>query len=211
MSITQRDAFPLTWPDGHAVTPRGRRGRAAFKSTLGGARDHLLNELRLLGTKRVIISSNIPVRQDGYPYASWRQPDEPGVAVYFQQRIVSPNGTVSWAERAIACDRWDRVEANMRALGKTVEALRGIARWGSTDIVDRAFRGFAALPPDPSTDWRLTLGFAADARPGLGAVRSAHRSLARTHHPDMPSGNEEQMRRLNAALHAAEAELGGRA
>jgi hypothetical protein len=45
-----------------------------------------------------------------------------------------------------ACDRWDSVADNVQAIRKTIEALRGIERWGTGDMVQRAFAGFVALP-----------------------------------------------------------------
>lgn len=90
------------------------------------ARDELVWEIERLGGRATIISSNIPLRQDGLPYASAKEPDEPGVAVYFSYRD---------APRCFACDQWDRVRDNLQATRKTIEALRGIARWGSGDMI----------------------------------------------------------------------------
>jgi len=38
------------------------------------------------------------------------------------------------------------VAAVLRAVWKTIEALRGIERWGAKEMVNAAFRGFKALP-----------------------------------------------------------------
>src|SRR5580698_11092428 len=78
------EAFPLQWPEGWPRTPW--RGKSRFGRNLGFAETKkLLSELRLLGARSVVISSNVPLRNDGLPYASEsnRKYDDPGVAVYF--------------------------------------------------------------------------------------------------------------------------------
>ncbi len=47
------------------------------------ARDDLVAELRRFGAKDVVLSTSVPLRLDGLPLAAARQPDDPGVAVYF--------------------------------------------------------------------------------------------------------------------------------
>ncbi|KAF7958244.1 hypothetical protein AWV80_01355 [Cupriavidus sp. UYMU48A] len=106
-----------------------------------------------------MISTNVPLRQDGLPYASYRKVDDEGVAVYF---------TLDGQQMSFACDRWNKVEHNMHAIVKTIDALRGIARWGTGDMMRAAFTGFAALP-SPSTvrSWREIIG----VRPGSVTCR----------------------------------------
>lgn len=186
-------AYPLRWPAGQ---PRKRRQAANFKVTMGVARDHLVNELKLLGARYVVVSTNVPTRLDGIPYASWRQPEDPAVAVYFDY---------DGEPMVFACDKWRKVEHNMRAIGKTIEALRGIARWGTTEMMKRAVSAFKALPADGS-DWRAVLGFAHDAQPSWDTVKRTYRDLAATAHPDK-GGSEIMMQRLNKAKEAAQKEL----
>ena len=112
-------AFPLHWPEGWPRTTS--RHSSAFQSSLGDARDHLMHQLDMMGARYTILSSNLELRRDGLPYANQRQPEDPGVAIYFQWR---------GKQMTFACDRWQKVEDNVRAIGKTVEALRGIERWG---------------------------------------------------------------------------------
>ena len=65
------EAFPLQWPEGWPRTPSGRRRKSKFGSNLGISQVTMLkNELRLLGAKNVIVSSNVAVRNDGLPYAA---------------------------------------------------------------------------------------------------------------------------------------------
>lgn len=195
--MTTRHPYPLDWPDGWARTPALDRRRPVFDNRLAPSRDALLREIRLMGGWDAVITSNLPVRRDGLPYADGRvQGGDVGVAIYWRQ-----NASARVVERVMACDRWDSVGGNMRALQKTIEALRGIDRWGSSSIVDRAFAGFAALPPAPS-DWRAMLGNPANR----GDAQRAYRRLALEAHPDR-GGSHEAMARLNEAFAAAEREL----
>jgi hypothetical protein len=102
----------------------------------------LLDELKRLGARTVVISSNLQIGQHGLPLSKQRTPEDPGIAVYF---------VLNGKEQCIPCDKWDRTEDNIKAIGKTIEALRGLDRWGAKDMVDAAFMGFKALPaPDGS-------------------------------------------------------------
>lgn len=191
-------AYPLQWPAGRPRTAAYRRARANFSTSFAVARDNLLAEVKRLGGRNLVISTNIPLRQDGLPYASYRKIDDEGVAVYF---------TLDGEQMSFACDRWDRVEHNMHAIVKTIDALRGIARWGTGDMMKAAFTGFTALPsPSAPRGWREVLGI----EPGvmnIGIVRAAFRALAMQHHPDRPGGSHDAMSELNAALAQAEKEL----
>lgn len=91
------EAFPLHWPPGRPRTDHPQRSR--FDVTLARARDGLFHELFLLGVRYPVLSTNLSLRRDGLPYARQSQPDDTGVAVYFE-----------WNDRQMAfcCDRWDR-------------------------------------------------------------------------------------------------------
>lgn len=192
-------AFPLQWPAGHPKTPASDRRRARFKVSFARARDELLAELERMGVPGwfVVISTNVELRRDGLPYAGRRPHGSPGVAVYFR---------LDGEPQVIAIDCWDRVEDNLRAVGKTVEAIRGIDRWGGAAIQRQAFSGFKALPAS-GDDWRTVLGFGLNDRPPLELLKAQHRRLAREAHPDR-GGDPAQMVRLNQAITAARKELG---
>ena len=79
-------AYPLQWPAGWPRTPSAKRetdSRFGGKGglTMGRARDQLVAELHRLGAGSIVISSNVPLRPDGLPYAETRRLDDPGVAV----------------------------------------------------------------------------------------------------------------------------------
>ncbi len=140
----------------------------------------------------LLISSNVTL--------GVTRPDDPGIAMYFR-----------WdgAMRCIAVDKYDRPEDNLRAIYYIIEARRVELRHGGLAIVRAAFKGFVALPPGSTEDWREVLGVGPAA--GLDEAQEAFRRRAREAHPDMPGGSNDAMARLNAAMADARAELTGRA
>lgn len=173
--------FPLSWPAGR---PRTRYPvRSKFKvQSFAVVRDELLHQLKLLGATAVILSTNIRLRQDGLPLAGQAQPADTGVAVHFAYK---------GRPVAFACDRWDRIEDNLQAVRHTIDALRGIARWGTGDMVDAAFSGFAQLPAARTAlrPWHVVLGVAPHA--STDEATAAYRRLAKEHHPDRNPGDDE--------------------
>jgi hypothetical protein len=138
----------------------------------------------------VVISTNVPIKRDGFPYADSREPGDAGVAVYWVRRR-SP--------QVIACDRWDTVRANLRAVGYALEGLRSIERCGATYIVDRAYLGFNALPADAGKcTWRDVLGISS-REPTEAEIRLAYKACALRCHPDR-GGTADQMVELSNAL-----------
>lgn len=193
------EAYPLTWP---LTTKRAScRSAGPFQVSLFTASEHLRNELKLLPAINVVVSSNVQTRRDGLPYADAREPDDPGVAVYFDRRVYE-GATLTVKPYVIACDTYRKVRANVRAIGLTVEALRAISRHGASSMLEQAFTGFLALPPAGRVEpWWEVLGVAADA--SETTVRDAFRELARIHHPDV-GGDGERMARINEAFARAQ-------
>lgn len=192
------EAYPLCWPVGR---PRAtRHEHAAFKTAFGKARDACLGEIYLLGGRRAIISTNIPLKRDGLPYADSRSNvADTGVAVYFDYKK---------RQMCFACDRWWKAEDNMQAIAKTIAALRGVARWGTGDMMEAAFTGFAALPPPDAVQgrgWRQVLGLNGSAT--LEQAKDNYRRLSAVHHPDKPGGSHDAMSELNWAWAQAQAGL----
>jgi len=208
------EAFPLQWPAGWARTPAHKRQRSKYRITLADARDEALTHVRLLGGRAVIISSNVPVRRDGLMYANSPEPQDPGVAIYWTDRQNK--------QRVIACDAWRTLRENVRAVALTLEALRQLERTQCTQILERAYQGFAALPADtsvrPKRAWWDVLGLSLTRfrRNGPNApdgilrddIEAAYRQLTKERHPDA-GGSNEQMAELNQARAEALKELGG--
>lgn len=68
-TITAAEAFPLYWPEGRPRTSYRNQSRFDQQGKFAYVRDQLLNELKLLRAKNVIISTNIALRRDGLPLA----------------------------------------------------------------------------------------------------------------------------------------------
>ena len=179
------EAYPLTWPAGRPRTQYPKRSN--FDTTLGVAIKDVQHEVRLLGGSELIISSNFSVKANGMPYANQRRlKEDNGVVVYFMLKK---------KPMCFACDRWDRFEDNLRAIAKAIDALRGISRWGTGDMVEQAFTGFTALPAP--TSWWQTLELDG---PDVSRddIQRAWRSLASRHHPDN-GGDTNKMADINRA------------
>lgn len=168
---------PLHWPLGQKRTPPILRKDARFGNTSIGAQvDELANEMRNLGCRSWLISSNLRMRNDGLPFSQQRMPDDSGIAVYFK---------MSGKDHVLACDRWHRPEHNLRAIVLHIAALRGQDRWG-VGTLEQAFAGYAALPPAASApakrEWSEVLGVQWDDE--SVHVKARYRALVKQHHPD---------------------------
>ena len=184
------ERYPLHWPTGWPRTPPLKREKAKFEVSFAKARDELLDELMRLGSGGVVISSNIPVKRDGLPYASYKEPSDPGVAVYFR---VGKKSTV------LACDRWLWVRDNLRAISLHIEAMRGINRWG-VGSVEQAFMGYQSLPASLQEWWQILEVLPDDPLP---TIKAAYRQKALKFHPDT-GGNVERMAAINRAWSEAQ-------
>lgn len=191
------EAYPLHWPDGWPRTDRWKRERSRFDpGGLTAEASLIRDELYRLGARNPVISTDVELRRDGLPYSSRPTPGDVGVAVYF---------TFQDRQQCIPCDRWASVEENCRAVWKSIEALRGLDRWGAKNFVDAAFRGFEALPAPGVANWRHIMGSEIHS---LADAETRYRELAKQRHPDAPGGSEEAMADLNVAIDMARKDLG---
>jgi hypothetical protein len=157
----------------------------------------LSNELYLLGASKIVLSTNVELRLDGLPYSNRRAPADCGAAVYF---------TFKGKQVALACDKWDRVECNVWAICKHIEALRGQQRWGVGSI-EQAFRGYMAIPERTSgSSWWNVLGVTINATPEQ--IQEAYRAKAKACHPDL-GGSDSAMAAVNLAYEEAQAVMNG--
>lgn len=188
------EAFPLAWPLGYKKTAHWHRKPARFDTTFAIARDEIVREIKRFGGKDTIISSNIPLRQDGLPYASYKRVDDIGVAVYFMYE---------GKQVVFACDRWDKIEDNMQAIRKTIEAMRGLDRWGVSEMLNRAFSGFKALPEqEAGGHWSEVLGVSRSA--SQEEIKAAYRQKLHSAHPDK-GGTAEKFAEVQQAYQQATA------
>ncbi len=207
MNTDHPTAYPLQWPMDQKRTPAYQRERGTFKGSLAGATSHLVMEVDRLVHGRVtryhstlILSTNLQVRLDGFPRSGQKEPDDPGVAAHFKDK----NGRLM----CLACDRYDKVWKNVVAITKTIEALRGIERWGSKQMFDRAFTGFAALPmhgTHTGSSWRGALKITA-ANPTLDEVKDSYKRIVRELYYN-GDDKDETLRYLHEAMEMAKKEL----
>ena len=146
-------AYPLCWPAGWSrpkKTVQSRFGKWDKPITISLATYFTLEQLRMMGKKRdqVIISSDLKLRNDGLPYSTQRDPEDKGVSVWWMDGD---------EQKVIALAPYNRIADNLYAIGKTLEAMRGISRWGGAEILTRTFSGFAALEhlPDEKPWWEV--------------------------------------------------------
>lgn len=184
-------AYPLQWPAGWPRTPFSRKENSKYRFrkprasksqdpfwTFAEARDALLAELERLGARNVVLSSNYQTRLDGLPRSRQAAPSDTGIAVYF---------TLKGRQQVMACDMHIRAEENMRSLALAIEAMRQLERHGGGVMMERAFVGFAALPPP--REWHEILGVSPTAT--ADEINSAFRARAKTAHPDAGGDPEE--------------------
>ena len=179
------EAYPLQWPAGWPITKYRENSR--FKTTFAKARDTLFEEIRRLGGTMPVLSSNVELRRDGLPYANRIPHGSPGVAIYFDYK-----GQAKCFPR----DKYLKVEDNIWALCKTIEALRGIERWGGSESLEAAFQGFEALPDQSNGSWWAVLGVHEKATPA--EVDIAYRRARKNSHPDH-GGNDSQFNAVQQA------------
>jgi len=177
------EAFPLYWPEGWKRCRAPIQSR--FKTGFGAARVQLSKEIARMGGTNVVISTNVPLRNDGMPRASAGEPKDAGVAVYFRLKD---------KDMVFACDKYHYTRDNIYSIAKTIEALRSIERWGASDMMERAFAGFKQLPS--GRPWWEVLDVREHA--GFEEARAAYRSRAMRMHPDQ-GGSAAAMAELNVA------------
>ena len=198
------DPYPLTWPAGKVRTKPHRRETARFKVTPEQAMREMLEELqtpRRYGARNVVVTSNVPMRRDGLPYANYRKPEDPGVSVYFE---------VGGDPHFVACDRFNTVGDNVRAIGLTLENMRRNEAYGVITKAE-ALQAAKLLPPPPGAllrPWFEVLEVSPAA--SLEVIEAVYKAKARRLHPDA-GGNTADFAELNAAMQEARAERGAAA
>jgi hypothetical protein len=169
------EKFPLAWPPGYPVTDQ--RTESKFICTMAEAKDGIYTELERLRATDVLISTNVQVDKRGIIPASGRLVyANPGVAVYFKFK---------GEDKVVACDKWYYLHENLRAVQKSIEAIRGLERWGCSDIISRAMGDMKALPEKGSASantWWDELGVNQFAP--AAAIKAAYRVKSKNAHPD---------------------------
>jgi DnaJ-like protein len=207
-----KEAYPLTWPAGWKRATEIIRSKFGKKRAEGWGMNSLsidqatrftLDEIkRLVGhslSEDTIISTNLKLRNDGLPYSGQRQPADQGVAIYFTMKLEGNQAK----QMVIACDQYDRIQDNIYAVGKTIEAMRAIERYGASDLLQRAFTGFQALPAGPAQrNWWDILLCKEDS--SIETIKANYKSLAKEFHPDnQVTGNTGKFQEIQFAYEQA--------
>lgn len=221
MSTKHIPAYPLAWPQGWERSASWQIKKSRFKVSQEKATQDLLRNVKLLGGRDVVISTNVELRRDGLPYANRPKPKDAGVAVYWTRwdkgRVLT---------EVMACDAYPTVGENIRAICVSIDAVRQIERARATQILNRVYMGFAALPPSgaqnpppkappppsPSTTfnvqdrpWREVLAVPVHFPAHEASIMERYRALSKLIHPDV-GGSTDAMRELNRARDQAMAE-----
>ena len=99
-----RNPFPLQWPDGWRRTPVDERKPSRFFYGFTDSLSSVLDEFRKIGAENVVVTSDLPTRRDGRPYASGRaETGDSGIAVWFvlqgQERVWACESSVTRIKR----------------------------------------------------------------------------------------------------------------
>ena len=171
-----KTAHPLSWPDGWTRTKSP--GSSQFKTSLTGALNNVNKSIELFAkdskhkVENILISSNVTLGN--------LKPKDSGVSIYFSWNGIST---------CIAVDRYKKVEDNLQAIHHCIEAERVKLRHGGINLVQAAFRGYAALPPGTGSgeNWWEVLGVSKGSQNRL--VDDAYKKLRSRYHPDKSTGD----------------------
>lgn len=188
--MTTPQAYPLQWPAGWPRTATRERG--SFRTDLARALSNLRHELGLMGAADLVLSSNCTLGSVDVK--------DPGVCAYFTLPGKAPGAPRR--SLAIPCDRWQSVAHNIHAIALTVEAMRGMQRWGASSMIDAMFSGFKALP-SAGRHWSTVLGVGPNA--SVEEVEAGYKAKAKVLHPDA-GGSVEAFQELGQAWATFKAE-----
>lgn len=185
----------LDWPEGFERTlPKERRRYpGGFEVSRTTAFDSIVEEIQKIeGAMNVRIETAAPHTQKAphRPYQD-RDPDDPGVVAYYDRQGQG---------YAVACDRWDNLRDNARAIALYVDAKRAIERYGVATVGSEF--DTQALPSgdedvvEAAPPAHEVLGVAPDAPDAV--VQGAARSLKADAHPDRGGSREEFQRIVDA-------------
>jgi hypothetical protein len=183
--------------------PERSRFRSDWRTTLA----ELSYELERLGATSFVLQLDVSewdLRKDGGIRANARPASSEAIRINFTAAKKGP--------LTFACDRYDDWHDNVRAVAKTLEALRAVDRYGVATTGEQ-YRGWTAISNRPAemsreqaaeflAHWAYPddAGFTgADLLATPTLIREAHRQAAKRAHPDVTGDDGDTMARLNAA------------
>lgn len=187
-----------------------------FKATGGQTQDDLRCELAAIGVRSCVIQADLDesdIRIDGLPRASAR---------YRSPRVVVSFTHPQQGEVSFPSGKYDSLWCNVRAVVKTLEALRAVDRHGVTQRAEQytgwkrltsggdLSRGAIVVDSFASVEAaaRFLLETAGALVDGVSVrlvidkpheLKCVYDSAARKAHPDLPTGSDALMARVNAA------------
>lgn len=190
--------YPLLWPSNRSRTPadhreKGRYSLALFSQAMATLEAEVARWQRLKRKARIVdwqLTSQHVGRAQNHA--------DPGAALWFT--LAGKEITGGQSLMVLACDRFQELPQNVRALSLTMERLRLVDEIGAYSLV-AAVEGAKALPP-PAGPWHDILGVSETAP--LVVADAAYRALAKEAGEGSP-----RLRDLNDAIARARAALRG--
>lgn len=161
--------YKLNWPTDEPRTPEGkRRTKSQFSMSFDRALSFIEAELVRFRAIDVVLTHNDNRRG---------KPRDAAASLFFK---------LGGRDISICCDIYYDVQDNVRAIGKIVEAMRTIERFGGQHLSQKSFTGFVALPP-PKDCWKMlgiskSVGEALSMKMRKEFVSDAFRDRAREGH-----------------------------
>lgn len=185
--------YPLQWPPQQKRSKDPKRARFGNVS-INKASQELFNEIRMLGAKEPVISTNLKQKMRGDGFYSNQTVEDKGIAIYCK---------IGGENKVMACDKWDSIEHNIWALVLSIQAIRGLERWGGSEFLDGLFTGFKALPPGGTSvevDYFVGVN-------DIETLKVKYHKLAFDLHPDRPTGSHEKFVAMQAQYEKRKTEL----
>ena len=157
--------YPLAWPAGMARTAREDRVTGRYKVRFKDGSDQAIQELMQWGARKVVVNSNVPIRNDGKPYENMKPISDSGVALYWEK-----GGGIY----CMACDRYQEPHANLQEIRRIHRLIRAIEKYASSTIIDLLYAGFriqdvdtedtdSEVPDRPRAPWWVVLNISYEA------------------------------------------------
>lgn len=199
--------YPLAWPQGRARTPAGHRRAGCYAvhayEVAAGTLEREIERWSSLRRETRITEWQLTASHAGRRSTTSKgKADDPGASLWFVlggQAITAGRNLM-----VMACDKFDALPQNVRALELTMSRLRLVDDIGAYSLV-QAVEGARALPaPERVIDWRATFGLVGQSPWSIEVVDQIYRGLAR----EAGEGNPRLVD-LNLAIEAARRELKG--